>query len=273
MRFKIRRGGASGRKGPHVRPVPWGSWRREAIELGALFMTAGLAHVFSAELGHRESGSVVLVGLGGVLCIIVVVHMWWAHQREHRRPHAPGPPEGNKTTFRSARLWRVRAQVRETPGQLAALAAAIAATGGNIMSLNSQPDADGTVDELYVQMPTPVMKETLERALTLAGGRAVTVVRATMHELVDPITRTLLLASSVKAEPHRLSAALATMLDADLVSAEDRHHDGRETLSLVSPAGGPIRLHRPGMPFTASETARALAMLEFARLVDDPSPT
>jgi hypothetical protein len=162
--------------------------------------------------------------------------------------------------------------VRDAPGRLAALAAAIARIDGNILSLSSQSDADGTVDELYVQLPAGVSAETLVGALTSAGGRAVSVLPATMHELVDPITRTLLLASSVQAEPRRLPTVLATMLDAQLVP-EDGRDDGRETLSLVAATGRPIRLHRPGMPFTASETARALAMLELAGHVDDPCPS
>lgn len=273
MGFKIRRGGPAGSKGPHARnPRPKGVWRREAVEFGALFMAAGIAHVFSTELGHRESGSVMLVGLGGGLCAIVAVHMWWVHRHEPHRPHAPEPRDGNETPLPSARLWRVRAQVRETPGQLAALASAIAVTGGNIMSLSSQSDADGTVDELYVQMPAPVPVETLVSALTSAGGQAVSALPADMHELVDPITRSLLLASAVQAEPGRLPAVLAAMLNAHLMPAAESHHDGRETLSLVSTTGRPIRLHRPGMPFTASETARALAMLELALRADDPCP-
>lgn len=253
MAIKIRRGGA---------PRGRGAWRREAVEFGALFTAAGLAHVLSTELGNREAGSVMLVGLGGVLCVIVAVHLWWAHRREHR-PHA--------TPLSPAGLWRVRAQVRDAPGRLAALAAAIARIDGNILSLSSQSDADGTVDELYVQLPAGVAAGTLVAALTSAGGRAVGVLPATMHELVDPITRTLLLASSVQAEPRRLPTVLATMLDAQLVP-EDARDDGRETLSLVAATGRPIRLHRPGMPFTASETARALAMLELAGHVDDPCP-
>jgi hypothetical protein len=44
-------------------------------------------------------------------------------------------------------------------------------------------------------------------------------------------------------------------------------------LSLVAATGQPIRLHRPGMPFTASETARALALLELTTHVYDPCPT
>lgn len=232
------------------------------MEFGALFTAAGLAHVVSTELGHRESGSALLVGLGGALCVIVAGHLWWAHRRE-RRPHTAVP-------LSPARLWRVRAQVRDTPGRLAALAAAIAGIDGNIMSLSSQSDADGTVDELYVRLPAGVSADALVGALTSAGGRAVCVLPATMHELVDPITRTLLLASSVQAEPRRLPTVLATMLDAQLISGDGRPDD-RETLSLVAATGGPIRLHRPGMPFTASETARALAMLELAGHVNCPT--
>jgi hypothetical protein len=265
MRIHIRRGDSPGSAGPRK-----GAWRREAVEFGALFLAAGLAHFFSTELGHRTAGSLMLVGLGGVLCVIVAGHLWWAHRHEHGPPRAPRRRGGRAAPLSAARLWRVRAQVRETPGQLAALTAAIAAVDGNIMSLSSQSDADGTVDELYVQLPAPVPAETLVKALTSAGGRAVSALPATVHELVDPITRTLLLASSVRAEPRRLPTALATMLDARLVPAGEGRHDGRETLSLATATGEAIRLHRPGLPFTASETARALAMLELAGHVTDP---
>jgi hypothetical protein len=143
------------------------------------------------------------------------------------------------------------------------MAAATAATGGNIVSLNSQPDTDGTVDEIYVRMPSPVPAETLVTALTSAGGRDVTARPATVHELVDPVTRALMLASTVGADARRLPAALAALLDARLLSVAS---DGdRETLSLAPAAGRPIRLHRPGVPFTATEIARALALLDHAR--------
>lgn len=242
---------------PNVaRRRPGGAWRREVAEFAALFVAAGIAHLFSAALGHRESGAVLLIGLGGTLCVIVVANLWWTHRRT-RPTHGEEP-------VRAVRLWRVRAGVRETPGQLAALAAATAATGGTVMSLHTQADTDGTVDEFYVQMPAPVPAETLVTALTAAGGRAVTARPATMHELVDPVTRALLLAASVREDAGRLPAVLATLLDAHLVHAADRRED-RETLSLVSPEGRAIRLRRPGMPFTASETGRALAVLEHAR--------
>src|SRR3954452_19038293 len=119
MAIKIRRGGASGGKG---------AWRREAVEFGALFTAAGLAHVVSTGLGHRESGSVMLVGLGGVLCVIVAVHLWWAHRRDHRPYAAPLSP---------ARLWRVRAPGRDAPARVARLAAAAPGGGGHQPVLES----------------------------------------------------------------------------------------------------------------------------------------
>lgn len=255
MAFKIRR--SSRHRTAHV-PHHRGAWRRDLAEFAALFVAAGIAHLFSTVLGHRAAGPEMLFGLGGTLIVIVSAHLWWTHRRErHRRDGGEGP---------AVSLWRVRARVRDTPGQLAAMAAATAATGGNIMSLSSQLDTDGTVDEIYVQMPSPVPAETLVTALTSAGGREVTARPATVHELVDPVTRALLLASAVCANPRHLPVALATLLDAHLVSSSaDGDRDGRETLSLAGPAGRPIRLRRPGVPFTASEVARAFAMLDHAR--------
>jgi hypothetical protein len=77
------------------------------------------------------------------------------------------------------------------------------------------------------------------------------------------VTRALMLASTVGADSRRLPAALAALLDARLASASS--DADRETLSLVPAAGRPIRLHRPGVPFTATEIARALALLDHAR--------
>jgi len=240
------------------------AWRREAVEFAALFVAAGIAHLFSTALGHRESGALMLIALGCVLCAIVSAHIWLTHRR-----HSSESRPVSETVVPAARLWRVRARVRETPGQLAALAAATTALGGNIMSLSTQPDTDGTVDELHVQLPEPVRAETLVEALTAAGGRSVRARPAAMRELVDPVTRALLLASWAGEDPDRLPVALAALLDARLVP-DTGDHDGRETLSLAAPSGDRIRLHRPGLPFTATETARALALLGQADRTAEP---
>ncbi|WP_345430731.1 hypothetical protein [Actinoallomurus vinaceus] len=268
MGLKLRKGRSIDRVG-----VPHGhgrrAWRREAVEFAALFVAAGIAHLFSTALGHRESGALMLIALGGVLCAIVSAHIWLTHRHDHHRPHSSEPRPAPETVVPAARLWRVRARVRETPGQLAALAAATAAIGGNIMSLSTQSDTDGTVDELHVQVPEPVRAETLVDALTAAGGRSVRARPATMRELVDPVTRALLLASWAGEDPDRLPVALAALLDARL-APDTGAHDGRETLSLTAPSGDRIRLHRPGLPFTATETARALALLGQATRTAEP---
>ncbi|MCO5999720.1 hypothetical protein [Actinoallomurus rhizosphaericola] len=265
----IDRGGASHGHGRRA-------WRREAVEFAALFVAAGVAHLFSTALGHRRSGALMLVVLGGVLCAIVSAHLWLTHRRD-RHGHAPNHSAAG-IAVPAARLWRVRARVRETPGQLAALAAATAAIGGNILSLSTQPDTGGTVDELHVQLPEPVTAEALVEALTAAGGRAVQARPATVRELVDPVTRALLLVSWAAADAHRLPAALAALLEARLLpDAGDRTdravRSDRDTLSLTAPTGERIRLHRPGLPFTATETARALALLGHARRPAPARPT
>lgn len=265
------------------------AWRREVVEFAALFVAAGIAHLFSTALGDRRSGAFMLLALGGVLCVIVPVHLWLTHRRDHHRyaPSGPAP----RADLPAARLWRVRARVRETPGQLAALAAATAALGGNILSLSTQADTGGTVDELHVQLPEPVTGMTLVHALTTAGGRSVQARPATVRELVDPVTRALLLASWAAADPHRLPVALAALLEARLVpdtgdrpaARFDRFSragwtsradgPGGETLTLTAPTGERIRLYRPGLPFTATETARALALLGHAARPAAARPT
>ncbi|MEV5707584.1 hypothetical protein [Actinoallomurus sp. NPDC052274] len=263
MGLKIRNGRSFDRVGaPHGHGRR--AWRREAVEFAALFVAAGIAHLFSTALGHRRSGALMLVVLGGVLCAIVSAHIWLTHRRDHHgRPSSSRTDPAPEAALPAARLWRVRARVRETPGQLAALAAATAALGGNILSLSTQSDTDGTVDELHVQLPEPVTAPTLVDALTAAGGRSVRVRPATVRELVDPVTRALLLASWAGEDPRRLPVALAALLEARLLPDTGDRVDRveRETLSLTTPTGDRVRLHRPGLPFTATETARALALL------------
>ncbi|GAA2207737.1 hypothetical protein GCM10009850_031950 [Nonomuraea monospora] len=59
------------------------SWGRELVELAALFLAVGLAHLLATLLGHQEPGPVVLVGLGVALIVGAAIHK--------RLGHRPGP--------------------------------------------------------------------------------------------------------------------------------------------------------------------------------------
>ncbi|AQZ70154.1 GNAT family N-acetyltransferase [[Actinomadura] parvosata subsp. kistnae] len=165
---------------------------------------------------------------------------------------------------------RIRTTVDERPGRLASLAAALAHRGGNILGLSVQTDTEGTVDEFVADIPaTP---DTVREALEAAGGRNVTVVPATAHELTDEPTRVLLLASRLRTMPWRLPELLAELLRADdarWVYGEAVSDLPDPTLLVVPVAPRrAVRLRRAELPFTLTEAARAAS---FARLAQ-PAP-
>lgn len=164
---------------------------------------------------------------------------------------------------------RIRTTVDERPGRLASLATALAERGGNILGLSVQSDADGTVDEFVADIPAG--PETVREALEAAGGRRVTVVPATAHELTDEPTRALLLASRLRAMPWRLPELLADLLRADDARwvYGDAVSDLPDPTQLIVPVAAKraIRLRRAELPFTLTEAARAAS---FARLAQPP---
>ncbi|NUP80366.1 MAG: hypothetical protein HOV96_22755, partial [Nonomuraea sp.] len=54
--------------------APKTSWKREIVELAALFLAVGLAHLLATLLGHAEPGPFVLVGLGAALIVGAATH-------------------------------------------------------------------------------------------------------------------------------------------------------------------------------------------------------
>ncbi|MDX3110900.1 hypothetical protein PW035_59575, partial [Nonomuraea angiospora] len=62
------------------------SWRREIVELAALFLAVGLAHLLATLLGHREPGPVVMVGLGAALIVGAAVHKRMGHRPVRKVP-------------------------------------------------------------------------------------------------------------------------------------------------------------------------------------------
>jgi hypothetical protein len=249
------------------------TWRREAVELAALFITAGAADLFASTLGHDRPGPAILLSLGFAVIVITGCHQWWAHRsRSRERAGLPEPAPVTPAPDGSG-LWRVRTEVQEAPGRLAALTAVVAAIGGNIVSLNSQTDLDGTIDEFFIRLPGHVSGGTLIEGLNSAGGRATSVCPANVHELVDPVTRALHLAGQIREDPAHLAAAVAELLDAvPIAAAGAAGEDDPAVLVLHRHTEQPIRLHRPGLPFTATEIARATAVLRLADPVATDRP-
>jgi len=163
-------------------------------------------------------------------------------------------------------LFRIRTEIEDRPGRLALLTAALGRRGANILGLSVQMDTEGVVDEFIVDVPHggPGARE-LAETLGAAGGARTAVLPARPHELVDEPTRALLLASRLRAEPHALPEVLADLLRADEADWAAPGEPRPDRCVLDVPAGGRrVRLRRYGLPFTATEAARADALVRAA---------
>lgn len=171
-------------------------------------------------------------------------------------------------------LLRIRTEIEDRPGRLAVLTAALATTRANILNLSVQMDTEGVVDEFVVDVPAGTEPGDLVAALDAAGGTRTVVVPADSRELMDEPTRVLTLAARLRADPRALPEALAELLRADDacwvrgIAAQDRPAG-----SLTVAAGHlrAIRLWRAGLPFTATEAARADALVRAVLPGDGPS--
>lgn len=164
-------------------------------------------------------------------------------------------------------LFRIRTEIEDRPGRLALLTAALGRRGANILGLSVQLDAGGVVDEFIVDVPRggPGARE-LAETLGAAGGARTAVRPARPQELVDEPVRALVLASRLRAEPHAVPEILAELLRADESSWSDPGEapDDAEVLTVPVGRGRAVRLRRYGLPFTATEAARADALVRAA---------
>ncbi|MFD5655355.1 GNAT family N-acetyltransferase [Streptomyces sp. NPDC127039] len=181
-------------------------------------------------------------------------------------------------------LWRMRTTVRDAPGSLAVLCAALADRRIDILSLQTHPLAEGTVDEFLLRAPGELSGTELAELVTTAGGARTWTERADAHDLVDAPTRVLGLAARTALDAAELPLALRQLLGrctirslpapagdgtgaraADAVPPDGALED--TVLRLRAPEGGVISVERPHLPFTPAEFARARALVELdARL-------
>ncbi|MFE5600606.1 GNAT family N-acetyltransferase [Streptomyces coelicoflavus] len=193
-------------------------------------------------------------------------------------------PAGSGPGGESGALWRMRTTVRDAPGSLAVLCAALADRRIDILSLQTHPLADGTVDEFLLRAPGELSGTELADVVTAAGGARTWTERADAHDLVDAPTRVLGLATRTALDAAELPLALRQLLGrctirslpagagtgagaeaADAVPPEGTLED--TVLRLRAPEGGVISVERPQLPFTPAEFARARALVELdARL-------
>ncbi|MEV5260298.1 GNAT family N-acetyltransferase [Streptomyces anulatus] len=281
-------------------------WRRDLIELAALFTAVAVADAIANLIGHQPDGPYLLVASAVALVATAAFHTWWARRHSHAPPSGEGgsAPGGADAAEHGARagtaggaggsgaggiagaeettLWRMRTTVRDAPGSLAALCVALAGLRVDILTLGTHPLAQGTVDEFLLRAPASLQAQGLSREIAAAGGTSTWIERADAHDLVDIPTRVLSLATRTALDAAELPLALRQLLGRCTIhslpavsvtgrpTGESAPVEGvlEETvMRLRDPSGGVISVERPYLPFTPTEFARARALVELdARL-------
>ncbi|MDX5562583.1 GNAT family N-acetyltransferase [Streptomyces sp. ID05-04B] len=269
-------------------------WRRDVVELAALFTAVAVADGVANLVGHGPDGPVLLAVSAAALVATAGFHTWWARRHGHAPPAGDtgarprseepqaGPTASPSPVDEESTLWRMRTTVQDAPGSLAALCAALAERRVDILSLQTHPLGADTVDEFLLRAPGGLTAGEINRAVALGGGRATWIERADAHDLVDAPTRVLQLATRTALDAAELPLALRRLLgrctirslpaasgqgDAKTagVPAEGVLED--TVMRLPTPDGGVISVERPYLPFTPTEFARARALVELdARL-------
>ncbi|MFI9122882.1 GNAT family N-acetyltransferase [Streptomyces bikiniensis] len=286
-------------------------WRHDLIELAALFTAVVVADTIAKTIAKGPEGPYLLVFSAIALIATAAFHTWWARRRSHAS-HAPpaGDTGGRAAAVPAARpgpeaakgpaadggtgaddlsgravgtsLWRMRTTVADTPGSLAALCTVLARLDVDILTLQTHPLADGTVDEFLLRAPADLSARTLAHEVAAAGARDTWTERADAHDLVDTPTRVLGLATRTALDAAELPLALRQLLGrCTLHSVPAVSLTGRPTgeqapvegvleetvMRLRDPHGGTLVVERPYLPFTPTEFARARALVELdARL-------
>ncbi|MFJ5274409.1 GNAT family N-acetyltransferase [Streptomyces sp. NPDC088358] len=292
----------------HGRPVH--HWRRDLVELAALFTAVAVADAVANLIGHGPDGPALLVISAAALVATAGFHTWWARRHGHapppdhtgartladgRRSGRPEKAEESEETEEATRsgatpeaadgatvLWRMRTTVKDEPGSLAALCTALAHRRVDILSLQTHPLAEGTVDEFLLRAPAGLAASEITRALSRAGGTGTWIERADAHDLVDAPTRVLGLATRTALDAAELPLALRQLLGRCTIRSlparspgSGRAEEGAPVegaledtvMRLRAPEGGVITVERPYLPFTPTEFARARALVELdARL-------
>ncbi|MFE7748755.1 GNAT family N-acetyltransferase [Streptomyces sp. NPDC057428] len=265
-------------------------WRRDLIELAALFTAVAVADAIANLIGHQPDGPYLLVASAMALTATAAFHTWWSRRHSHAPPPDTGAVAAARADLASAGgdeevetvLWRMRTTVQDTPGTLAALCIALARHRIDILTLQTHPLAEGTVDEFLLRAPGALPAQQLTREIAAAGGTSTWIERADAHDLVDTPTRVLGLATRTALDAAELPLALRQLLGRCTIhSLPALSVTGRPTgesapvegaledtvMRLRDPSGGVISVERPYLPFTPTEFARARALVELdARL-------
>ncbi|MFE9424041.1 GNAT family N-acetyltransferase [Kitasatospora sp. NPDC006697] len=248
-------------------------WRHATVELAAVFTAVATADLVANVVVHGHDGPVLLVASAVALMAAAGFQAWWAHRHPHGAPPplpaAPPPPTADQAPVET-RLWRVRCTVSDSPGSLAAICTALAEVRASIISLQTHPLPDATVDEFLLRAPATLLRAALTEAVAAAGAREIWTDPADAHDLVDVPAHVLGLATRTALDAAELPVALRQLFGRLTV----RQFPGRRgeqpavpsldghLMRLAAPGGGQIELSRPHLPFTPTEFARAKALVE-----------
>ncbi|MFI8259632.1 MULTISPECIES: GNAT family N-acetyltransferase [unclassified Streptomyces] len=214
-------------------------WRRDVVELAALFCAVVVADGIANLVAHGPQGPILLIASAVALLFTAAFHTWWARRHNSHAPppgtapsdRAPGtvpvpsaseaapvPASGSESASESATaattsLWRMRTTVRDEPGSLAAICSALARHEVDILTLQTHPLPEGgTVDEFLLRAPQRLAAADLSRAIAGSGGHSTWIERADAHDLVDTPTRVLGLATRTALDAAELPLALRQLL-------------------------------------------------------------
>ncbi|MDQ2748823.1 MAG: wax ester/triacylglycerol synthase family O-acyltransferase [Actinomycetota bacterium] len=189
--------------------------------------------------------------------------------------------------------WRIRVQLADHPGQLAALATRLSDHGCNLLGVSVLPvagdpsdPAGDVVDELVLRAPVALQRGELSGLVEVPGARCVGISPASVGDLVDTPTAVLRTAAGVLSGLGTPADALAQVLGADSVTVQPRAAGthGAEPGSIRLTAHGhraTITLHggeqavalREWAPFTDGELARVPALLVLLAFVERRTPS
>ncbi|BAJ26685.1 GNAT family N-acetyltransferase [Kitasatospora setae] len=246
-------------------------WRKETVELAAVFAAVAAADLVANIVVHGHDGPVLLVASAAAMLATALFRGWLAHRHPHGPPGPAAPPGGAAVTpadEEPTALWRLRTSVSDAPGSLARVCAALAELRVNIVSMQAHPLPDHTVDEFIVRAPGALSRTELAAAVAAGGGWDIWTDRADAHELVDVPRQVLALATRTALDAAELPVALRQLFG----RAAIRQYPGRgdstpagvegHLMRLPLPGGDLLELSRPHLPFTPTEFARARALVE-----------
>ncbi len=164
-------------------------------------------------------------------------------------------------------LYKLRVDLPDNPGGLAALATALAEHDVNILSLAVHgKDATTVTDDLVVDMPDVTVLGSLICALHEISPE-ISISRTDPYALVDAPARALDIAAGLARRPDQPGRALASLLgaqEAGQVVAAAPGEPPPHRLAVGVPGSGRVSVWRRWAPFTVTEHARAQALARLA---------